>query len=52
MAPLAVSALFAFLAGGTILNVLKEELPERRHGHFSAFVLGAGIYAAVLLAAD
>jgi undecaprenyl pyrophosphate phosphatase UppP len=52
VAPLAVSALFAFLAGGIILNVLKEELPERRHSHFSAFVLGAGVYAAVLLAAD
>ncbi|MFO1050100.1 MAG: hypothetical protein U1E52_19650 [Geminicoccaceae bacterium] len=52
VAPLAVSALFAFLAGGIVLNVLKEELPERRHAHFSAFALGAGIYAAVLLAAD
>lgn len=52
VAPLAVSALFAFLAGGIVLNVLKEELPERRHAHFSAFALGAGAYAAVLLAVD
>ena len=52
VAPLAVSALFAFLAGGIVLNVLKEELPERRHAHFSAFALGAGVYAAVLLAVD
>lgn len=52
VAPLAVSALFAFLAGGIVLNVLKEELPERRHAHFFAFALGAGIYAAVLLAVE
>lgn len=52
VAPLAISALFAFLAGGIVLNVLKEELPERRHAHFSAFALGAGLYAALLLAAE
>jgi len=50
--PLAVSALFAFLAGGVMLNVLKEELPEHRESHFSAFALGAGLYAALLLATD
>ena len=52
VAPLAVSALFDFLAGGIVLNVLKEELPERRHSHFSAFPLGTGLYAALLLATD
>lgn len=50
--PLAVSALFAFLAGGVVLNVLKEELPEHRESHFWAFALGAGLYAALLLATD
>ncbi len=50
--PLAVSALFAFLAGGIVLNVLKEELPERRHSHYSAFALAAGLYAALLLATE
>jgi hypothetical protein len=48
--PPAVSALFAFLAGAIILNVLKHELPEERHSHFLAFALGAGLYTAVLLA--
>jgi hypothetical protein len=48
--PPAVSALFAFLAGAIILNVLKHELPEERQSHFLAFALGAGLYAAVLLA--
>lgn len=46
---LLVSALFAFLAGGVILNVLKEELPEDRQSRFSAFALGAASYSALLL---
>lgn len=49
IAPLLVSALFAFLAGGVILNVLKEELPEERQSRFSAFAGGAALYAALLL---
>lgn len=47
----ALAALFAFLAGGVILNVLKEELPEERESRFSAFAGGALLYAALLLAA-
>lgn len=45
----AVSMLFAFLAGGVVLNVLKEELPEERKSRFWAFALGCGVYAALLL---
>jgi hypothetical protein len=41
--------LFAFVAGGVILNVLKEELPEERQSKFWAFALGAAIYAALLV---
>ena len=44
------SVLLAFLAGGVILNVLKEELPEERESRFWAFVIGAGVYTALLLA--
>lgn len=47
---LATSLLVAVLAGGVILNVLKEELPEERQSRFSAFLLGALAYAALLLA--
>ncbi|MEW6613364.1 MAG: hypothetical protein ACOY5C_11740 [Pseudomonadota bacterium] len=47
---LALVVLVAFLAGGVILNVLKEELPEERRSRFSAFLLGAGAYAVLLLA--
>ncbi len=46
----ALAVLLAFLAGGVILNVLKEELPEERESRFWAFILGAGAYAALLLA--
>lgn len=46
----AIAVVIAFLAGGLILNVLKEELPEAHHSRFSAFALGAGVYTALLLA--
>ncbi|MGR3756209.1 MAG: hypothetical protein ACU0AT_03130 [Tranquillimonas sp.] len=45
-----IGALFAFLAGGVILNVLKEELPEERESNFGAFLAGAVSYAALLWA--
>lgn len=45
-----VVAILAFLAGGIVLNVLKEELPAERRSRFWAFAAGAGAYAAVLLA--
>lgn len=46
----AVTLLVALLAGGVILNVLKEELPERRASRFDAFLGGAVVYGALLLA--
>lgn len=42
--------LVAFLGGGVIVNVLKEELPEERESRFSAFGLAGLAYAALLLA--
>ena len=48
---LGVAALFAVLAGGIILNVLKEELPEQRSSRFSAFALGVVAYSTLLLIA-
>ena len=48
-APAIQHMLFAFLAGGIVLNVLKEELPEEREGRFAAFAIGAGGYGALLL---
>jgi hypothetical protein len=46
-----LSALFAFLAGSIVLNVLKEELPEDKESRFWAFALGSAAYAALLLVA-
>jgi hypothetical protein len=46
----AIAMLFAFLAGGIVLNVLKEELPEERQSNFWAFAAGAVGYAALLMA--
>lgn len=46
----ALALLLAFLAGGVVLNVLKEELPEERESRFGAFVAGAAGYTALLLA--
>jgi len=45
----AVHVLFALLAGATILNVLKEELPEERQSRFVPFLLGAAGYAALMV---
>lgn len=45
----AIALLFSFLAGGVVLNVLKEELPEERESRFWAFAAGAAGYAALLL---
>ena len=44
-----VALLFAFLAGGIVLNVLKEELPAERESRFWAFAAGAAGYAALLV---
>ncbi|MEM9008044.1 MAG: hypothetical protein AAGE59_31610 [Cyanobacteria bacterium P01_F01_bin.86] len=46
----AIAAIWALVAGGIILNVLKEELPEEQESHFGMFLAGAAVYAVVLLA--
>lgn len=45
-----IAALTAFLGGGVMLNVLKEEVPSERQSRFWAFAAGAAGYAALLLA--
>ncbi|WP_245831016.1 hypothetical protein [Sediminibacillus massiliensis] len=44
-----ISVLFAILAGGVIVNVLKEELPEERNSKFGAFLVGMVGYTIILL---
>jgi hypothetical protein len=41
--------LLALLAGGVILNVMKEELPEERESRFWASATGSAVYATLLL---
>jgi zinc transporter ZupT len=43
--------LFAFLAGGIVLNVIKEELPEERDSRFVPFLVGSLGYSTLLLLA-
>lgn len=43
-----LALLLAFIGGGIILNVIKEELPAERESHFAPFALGAAGYAALL----
>jgi len=42
--------LFAFLAGGILLNVLKEELPGERRSRIAPLLVGAGGYALLIVA--
>jgi hypothetical protein len=45
----AIAVLTGFLAGGVILNVLKEEVPSERESRFWAFAIGMAGYAGLLL---
>ena len=44
----AIAVIVAFIGGGVILNVLKEELPGERRARFMPFAAGAAVYAALL----
>ncbi len=44
-----LALVLAFVGGGIVLNVLKEELPEERESRYWAFILGALAYGSLLL---
>jgi zinc transporter ZupT len=44
----AIAILLAFVGGGVILNVVKEELPAERQSRFTPFAGGAAAYAVLL----
>lgn len=48
----AVGLIIAFLGGGIVLNVIKEEVPQERESRFAPFALGALAYSALLLGAS
>jgi hypothetical protein len=45
-----IAVLWAFVAGGLILNVIKDELPEHRESALGFFVAGLAGYTALLVA--
>ncbi len=47
-----VALWFAFLAGGIIINVIKEELPSEQHGRFWPFLAGVIAYTALVLVVE
>jgi len=46
-----VAALTGLLGGGMLLDVIKDEIPEKQEGQFALFVVGALGYASLLLIA-
>ncbi|MFB6131501.1 MAG: hypothetical protein ABEJ28_11860 [Salinigranum sp.] len=45
----ALALLFAFVSGGIVFNVIKEELPALTESRFVSFVVGAVVFAALVL---
>jgi hypothetical protein len=44
-----IGIIFSFLAGGVIMNVLKEELPKERDSNLLAFCTGVVLYGIILI---
>ncbi len=44
-----IGIIFSFLAGGVIMNVLKEELPKERDSNLLAFLTGVVLYGIILI---
>lgn len=49
---LVLDIMFAFIAGGMILNIIKEELPDERQSKFFGFATGCVVYSVLLLVID
>ncbi len=49
---LVLDIMFAFIAGGMILNIIKEELPDERQSKFFGFATGCAVYSILLLVID
>lgn len=48
--PPVVAVVLGFLAGGVVMNAIKEELPDECQSRLSPFLAGAAAYAALLIA--
>jgi hypothetical protein len=51
ISPATLARLFALVAGGVVINSIKEELPSEKEGNFWAFLAGAAGYALLLMVA-
>ena len=51
ISPATLARLFAVVAGGVVINSIKEELPSEKEGNFWAFLAGAAAYALLLMVA-
>jgi len=47
--PATLATLLGLVSGGVVVNSMIMELPGEKNGRFGAFVLGAGVYALILL---
>ena len=50
LSPAGLGLLVAFLAGGIVMNVMKEELPQTRRSRWGPLAAGAVVYATLLVA--
>jgi hypothetical protein len=44
-----LAGLLAFLTGGIVINILKEEMHEEKENHLGAFLVGAVFFSALML---
>ena len=49
VSPSTMALWFSFLAGGIIINAIREELPDEGGGRISPFLLGAAVFALLVL---
>jgi hypothetical protein len=47
--PTTMALWYAFLAGGIIINAMRQELPEVKHGRFLPFLWGAAVFVLLVL---
>lgn len=45
-----VAIIIAFLAGGLLINAIKDELPSSEWAHFVSFLIGVAVFATIVIA--
>ena len=52
VSPVTMTLWFSFLAGGIIINAMRQELPEASHGRLLPFLMGAVMFVLLVLMAE